>query len=195
MIDYTLEFLRGELESFLLTHIPMGETERVKVSNIVTQDGEDDNTPTQLSRNRILCSVVHMQEERIGREPGKSIVSEDGKVKYREPDLRLNLYLLFAAHFEHYQTGMRNLSGVISFFQSHRVFDPRNYPHMNSALNRLIVDTHTFSMDQAFQFWQSLGGKFLPSMLYKVRLLTFQESILQSLAEPILDTDTNLQRQ
>ena len=84
--------------------------------------------------------------------------------------------------------GLKQLSYVISFFQSKSVFTRENSPALagkDPSLKRLIVELYSYSFEQLYNFWSVLGTKYLPSVLYKVRLLRFQEQAVQQSNLPI----------
>ena len=91
------------------------------------------------------------------------------------PELKLNLYILLVANFALYKTGLEFLSGAIGFFQSKNVFTHDNTVDLDPAIQKLIVEMHTLSFEQQNHLWGSLGAKYLPSIMYKVRLLSIQE--------------------
>ena len=49
---------------------------------------------------------------------------------------------------------------------------------MDPDMKKLIVELYSYSFEQQYNFWTILGAKYLPSVLYKVRLLAFQEKRL-----------------
>jgi hypothetical protein len=74
--------------------------------------------------------------------------------------------------------GLKQLSFVISYFQAKNVFTPDNSPALASYdenIQRLVVELYSYSFEQLYNFWSVVGTKYLPSVLYKVRLLSFQE--------------------
>ena len=187
MIDQALQFIRDELNLYLNTAIPMGGNDRVVASNIVQQEMGDGNstTLTDIKDNSIIFSLINIEEERVFKDQTKFAKDTNGMIQRREPELKLNIYMIFAAHFNDYLTGIKNLSAVLSFFQANRVFNAANYPNMDPALDRLVVDLHTFSLSQSFEFWQSLGGSFLPSVTYKMRMIILQQDLTQGTAPPV----------
>lgn len=191
MIEKAFEFIRDELNNHLITRIPMEDSERVIISNVIQQE-EGAASVSDLKDDRVLLSLIHLEEERIFKDQRKSASTQNGQIFYREPDIKLNLYVIFSCHFKNYLTSLKNLSEVISFFQAHNVFDRKDYPALDIRLNRLIMDLHSFSLDQNFQFWQSLGGKFLPSTMYKMRVLLFQQDALQSVGVATSETQHDL---
>lgn len=192
MIDVALEFIRDQLNDYLVANIPMGLGNRVVISNVVQQEEGAGDGLSDLEDDSILFSLIHIEEDRIYKDQRKRVVNAAGVTEVREPELKLNIYVIFSAHFNNYLTGIKNLSGVISFFQSKNVFDAADYPSMDPSLGRLVTDLYTFSLDQNFQFWQSLGGKFLPSIMYKIRMLTYQENLVQGFAASTTESSGGL---
>ena len=198
MIAASLEFLKEQLNPFLQMNYTFSSPDRVAISNIVTQEtgAPPSGSQTDLPDNKILISLIGVEEETALKQQRKYAKQTSGNVFFREPELKVNLFVLFAAHFDDYITGLKHLSGTIRFFQAYNVFDSASYPTLksfNSELDKLIVDFHSLPLDQQYQFWQALGGKFLPSVLYKVRMLIYQENAEIITEQPIieLETDTN----
>jgi hypothetical protein len=55
------------------------------------------------------------------------------------------------------------------------VFTPITHPALDPRIQKLIVDLCTLNFEQINHLWSTLGGKYLPSVLYKVRQLTIDE--------------------
>ncbi len=92
-----------------------------------------------------------------------------------------NLY--FVAHSNDYETALRDLSDVISFFQANVVFDEQKYPSLNAGVSeankkpwqlieRLSFRLSNLSFEQQNNLWGMLGGKYIPSAIYKMNMLT-----------------------
>jgi hypothetical protein len=48
---------------------------------------------------------------------------------------------------------------------------------------------YSSSFEQQYNFWNVVGAKYLPSVLYKVRMLTYQEKRLLDSQQPITRID------
>ena len=46
-------------------------------------------------------------------------------------------------------------------------------PEMDGRIEKLILDIENLSIQDLSNLWGSLGGKYLPSILYKVRMVAF----------------------
>ena len=97
-----------------------------------------------------------------------------GQHVVREPVLRLNLYVLLAANFKDYKEGLKYLSFLLVYFQSHPSFTAQEFPGLDPRLEKLTLELLSLSFEQLNQVWAFLGAKQLPSVLYKVRLVVLE---------------------
>jgi hypothetical protein len=198
MISGALNFLKEQLNPFLVANYTAGNNQRVAISNIVPQEsGEPSATlsQTDLPDNKVLITLINVEEETAYKDQRRYAKQPNGDIRFREPELALNLYVLFAAHFDNYDTSLKHLSGTIRFFQAFNVFEPTVYPTMgttNPPLKKIIMDLYSMPIDQQSNFWQSLGGKFLPSVMYKLRMMVYQENIEILTAPPIIELETTV---
>ena len=61
---------------------------------------------------------------------------------------------------------------VIQFFQAKYVFDHLNTPNLDAGIEKLVLEMMSFNLDQLHQLWSMLGGKYHPSVAYKMRMIT-----------------------
>ncbi len=200
MIDTALKFLKCEMEEYLslVCGNTVNEEGFIVLSNVASKDGD-----WAIPANKIGMSLINIEEERILKDQVFEHRNTEGVYERYNPNIKLNLYVLFCANFVNstdqtsiYGEGLKQLSHVIAYFQGKNVFTPDNSPGMNPALQRLIVDMYSYSFEQQYNFWSILGAKYLPSVLYKVRLVTYQERIVASQNVAITDVgittgDTN----
>ena len=165
MIRNALTFLKGEVNKFMNLQsgaAPLDES--VLLSNIVNSD---ESTAMGLPKNKMVLSLICIEEERQLKSQDHYSRSNSGAIYATNPELRFNLFVMFAAHFdhEHYDEGLKALSLILRFFQGNNVFDAKQYPSLGDEFKRLIVDLHTQPIEQQSQLWQAMGGKFLPSIM------------------------------
>lgn len=96
-----------------------------------------------------------------------------------------HLFILITANFNDYNTGLEFISGAIRFFQSKNVFTRQNTPDLDPAIEKLIAELYTLSFEQQNYLWSSLGAKYIPSVMYKVRMIVIQEAQKQEEQPPI----------
>jgi hypothetical protein len=158
----------------------------------------DEDGKWAIPSDKIGMSIINVEEERVMKDQVFEHRNSNGVYERYNPELKLNLYVLFCANFVNagtqtykYEEGLKQLSHVISFFQGKYVFTPDNTPGMDPKLRKLIVDIYSYSFEQQYNFWSILGAKYLPSVLYKVRLVSFQEKVLESQNLPIGEVEIN----
>jgi len=177
MIDLTLKFLADEINVYLAQQpgLNVGDASLVlgNASRIFDTDPNGSDTNLQ---NRAIMSLVNVEEDRISR-PHEAYTRTITGVDYAEPPVYLNLYVLFVVNMRSHETATRWLSAIIRFFQHQSVFTPLSHPALNTAIPHLNVAMQSLSFEQANQLWSTLGGKYLPSVLYKIRQISVDEGL------------------
>jgi hypothetical protein len=179
MINTALDFLTKEINGFLeLKNGVPGD--KIILSNVAKQNGD-----WAIPQNTLGISLINIEEERIYKEQRTAFINEQGNTEHMNPDIKLNLYVLITAHFtdddgttQRYKEGLKQLSYVISLFQSRSVFTNESSPLLYSLdpnIKKLVVELYSYSFEQQYNFWTVVGAKYLPSVLYRVRLLRYQE--------------------
>ena len=78
---------------------------------------------------------------------------------------------------------------MLTFFQSHSVFTRARYPGLDPRIEKLGVDLMSLGYEQLNQVWTFVGAKYLPSAVYRVRLVALQDDEPASVAPPITRID------
>src|SRR5690554_1021539 len=204
MIGIALKLLRDELSSYIVQN--KWPTDAIAVDdiilhNIAAMDGESQGDFS----NKVVLTLVNTEEE-ITLKNINHVAKTVNKVKYTEPAVFLNLYVLISATLGHdlqdaYEFALHRLSLAIQFFQTKRSFTTKNSPFTSISNDtnviqdikddlRLNVDLHSLSFEQINHLWGSLGGKQVPFVLYKVRVVRVQEDS-SILAPPIEEIHTS----
>lgn len=193
MIDSALSFLSDELNEYLKIKSNDPETTRIILSNvtITSESGASVGIPD----NHLGMSLINIEEERVFKDQRTSFINADGLTEHMNPELKLNLYVLITANYQDtvasgssvdYKEGLKQLSYVISFFQAKNVFTKDNAPKLaETPVEKLVIELYSFNFEQLNNFWSVLGTHYMPSVLYKVRVITIQEKALQDTALPI----------
>lgn len=183
MIDQTINFICETINEHLKARFDLNE-DKVSFSHVINQDG----TSALKEQNRIVASIVNIQEERMNRNGakvfGKGSFNEKGFFK---PPVHLNLYVLFAAHFEPqlYAEGLRFIAIIVALFQTKNVFSYADNPILHPSIDKLIFEMENLSFQEQNNLWGALGAKYVPSVLYKVRMLSISEEDLLILGASI----------
>lgn len=198
MIDQALDFLTKEINAYLVQkNEPVsGTAPEIVLTNVAAEDGNWAIPPRTLG-----LSLINIEEDRINKDQRSSFRNENGDIEHYNPEIKLNLYVLVSANFASgdaggsanttgvYGEGLKQLSYVISFFQGKNVFTTDNSPLLDAGIQKLIVELYSSSFEQQYNFWTVVGAKYLPSVLYRVRMLVYQEKRLLDQQQPITTLD------
>ena len=189
MIDVSLKFIAAELNSYLNTKLSLDVASKDPVvpGNVARLNDGNDNQDLQ---EKIILSLVNIEEERMLKSPEKYVRADD-QLQQRNPKVHLNLYCLFAANKSKYNEALLFLSFVIRFFQYRSVFTHESSPSLDKNIDKLIFDLCTLNFEQINHLWGTLGGKYLPSVLYKMRMIIIDEAFTE--AEGELITRVNIE--
>jgi hypothetical protein len=189
MIGLALKLLRDELSSYVfLNKRPTDaiiDTD-VILHNISLMDGDAQGE----LNNKIVITLVNTEEESTLKN-GSHIYRTLNGIKYIEPPVFLNLYILISATLgqdlqDAYEFALHRLSLVIQFFQAKKNFTIKNSPFTTITNDdsisqevkdglKLNIELYTLTFEQINHLWGSLGGKQVPFAMYKVRLVKVQE--------------------
>lgn len=179
MISESLQFLAEEANKYLNLKLPGGDINqpRLVVSNIAF--AAESNAPDPDIKNRAVLTLINIEEDRVSRQQENFTKTATGTL-YKNPPVYLNLYILFSMNRKSYSDSLDFLSNIIRFFQYQNVFTPATHPSLNSSIQKLIIELHNIGFEQVNHIWSVLGGKYLPSVLYKVRQVTLDENAIIS---------------
>jgi Pvc16 N-terminal domain len=182
VIDKALTVLAGQLNAFLNARFGGDVTEQAALGPV--PDQSKDTIPA----HPLTLSLVRIEEERVVKTQ-TATRKRDGQVEDIPPDIKLNLFVMVVAHGTNYANTLKFLSATVAFFQSRPVFDHANCPGLDESIEKLLVELHTQTFEEQNQLWGSLSLRYLPSVLYRVRMLIIQEGALQRTAPGIRALD------
>lgn len=187
MIDSALILLREELNEYIRNLPGNTDPSYVVLGNVsaLDADGGDD------LRGTLILSLVNIEEESTLKNGKAFHKMLNGTVRYENLPIFLNLYLLFSANFpDNYTNALIRLSQTIRFFQGKHAFNLRNtvsstiLAAISDPTNpekdvlsglELYLDLYTMTFEQINHLWGSLGGKQIPFVMYKARLVLIRE--------------------
>lgn len=175
MIDLAINHLTSELNQHLMRSFDLHE-DVVVVSNILEQDG----TVSSHINNKIVVSLVNIEKDTVPyQQPVAAVAGASSAISHSPPQF-FNLYLMFASYFSgnNYQEGLKFISRTISYFQGQPVFNQQNSPGMDSAIDKLILDVENLNISDLSNLWGVLSGKYLPSVLYKIRMAVYDSDVV-----------------
>ena len=161
---------------------PLAGGDEVVLGNIALNEGENQT----LIQDKVVLSLVNIEEESTMKN-GRNHTQFGGAVQYFQRPVHLNLYILFTANYSdpaRYYTALEHLSKVIGFFQNRKTFNLNNAQPLPDRLDiddpddqelHLSMELYTMTFEQINHLWGSLGGKQIPFVMYKARLVKIHE--------------------
>ncbi|MEG2071457.1 MAG: DUF4255 domain-containing protein, partial [Bacteroidales bacterium] len=130
----------------------------------ILQSMTDLNNSTYL--NKVVVSLINIERETAAGLHFHSSASHSYH-KQGTPSWQLNLYVLIAAVFseKQYEESLRLISGVCYFLQTNPIFKTSNE-------RQIAIEPVNLSLQELSNLWNILGGKYYPSILCKMRVLT-----------------------
>jgi hypothetical protein len=190
LIRQGLEIVRREIQSFLDLKDSEGIREvAVVCSNILGQDGKEAYTSNNSDGkdHHLVLTLVNIEEEKNLKPPHK-IKEIAGEILTKQnPELHINLYVLFTAFSSQYETSLGIISDIIGFFQGKPLFTHSNTPSLNPKIEKIIAELYTLTFEQQNYLWSVMGAKYIPSVLYKLRMLTIDEEIIKDKSKPVME--------
>jgi hypothetical protein len=169
-----------------------GESD-IEITNIATLNDGDDFL---LNKTTIVMSIVNIEEDKTLRNQSVYLTNTNDQTqisRYKQPTQHLILSLLFASYSKDlakYLDGIDRLKNVIGYFQQNNSFYYKNDDTelidydtylgktevQQEQYQKITMESVSLSNDQLNQMWSYLGSRYMPSMLYKLRLCMIQES-------------------
>ncbi|PAM94693.1 hypothetical protein B4N84_12015 [Flavobacterium sp. IR1] len=183
MIYEALTCLAEELNDFFKLKLSINE-EKIVVSGLINADG----SVAVPGENKIVITLVNLEKETLQQLPSRTITNSFGN---QNTPLQVNIYVLFSAYFSstNYAESLRFISFILAYFQGKNVFTKSNTPNMDPKLEKLSIEIVDMSMDALSNLWSLLGAKYMPSVLYKIRMLHFDEAVVREFRPGVSKVD------
>lgn len=172
--------------------IDPGETV-VCISNIATLNDGDEFLA---SKSPIVLSIVNIEEDKTLKNQSvyiknTGVTNPTAIDRYRHPTQHLIISILFSSYnqdLSKYLDGIGKLKTVIDYLQQNNSFYYKNDASelldyitfsakteaQKTSYSKITLESISLSMEQLNQMWSYLGSKYMPSVLYKMRLCTIQ---------------------
>ncbi len=187
MLDTAIKFLVDEVNIYLKKRTGGGDNVSIEAGSIADDQGRWALTPGQLR-----LALINVEEERVIRSQVPERVLVNGSHVVLQPDIKLNLLVLIAARLNNYSDSLRYLSHVMTFIQGHPSFTPNEYPGLDLNIGKLTMEMLSYGPEQLNQIWAYVGTKYLPSVVYRVRMIVLQDNEPLGIGKPITTIETVL---
>lgn len=172
MIYEALTCLVDEMNEYFRNRLKLNE-QRVILSSLINQDG----TVAIQGENKIVVTLINVEKE------SAMSISQRGAASLPNAasSINLNLFVLFSTHFNqgNYAESLRFLSFVIGYFTNKPFLNQSNTPLLDSRIDKLTFEIVNMNPDATSNLWSSLGAKYMPSIVYKIRMITFDEAFVR----------------
>jgi hypothetical protein len=188
MIDIALTYIRDILNEHFKNEFSISEN-KVILSNIVKPDGSS----AQNVDGKVVIFLISLDEESTLKNSSNRYSNQaDGLFGHKSPTLHLNMNLLFCANFDGnvYPEGLSYLSSLIRFFQINRKITIDQLTRTNTK--SLSFELSKLDYAQLSHLWSAIGSKLMPSILYKVGLLAFDDVPLERIIPSITEHDNSI---
>jgi len=181
----------------------------INIANVATLNDGDEFLETKSS---IVLSVVNIQEDKTLKNQSIYTVKKENKTveTVAHPPQYLNVSLLFTSYSKEqskYLDGLEKLQNIIEYFQINNSF---YYENTTKALityftykdldeveqknhSKITLLSVSLSMEQLNQMWSYLGSKYMPSVLFEMRVLPIQKNVI-AIKKPIEEIEVGLWR-
>jgi hypothetical protein len=180
MFESSLVFLRNQLNEHLGRQFGQQAGDGGEAM-VAFPDGEKLD-PISFKLGAVTLLLINVEQETSLRAPDPyAKIASDGSSYRGQPDIRLNLGILFVARYKQYEQSLGMLSQIIQYFQTCRVFDHQNSPSLDSRIDKLILELITLPFEEQNNIWSALRTTYQPSVLYRVRMIVFESQPAQAI--------------
>ncbi|WP_264536444.1 DUF4255 domain-containing protein [Flavobacterium sp. N1736] len=181
MIFEIIQIITEQVNNYL---DEIGLEKTVVPENVAFLESQNETVSGNLD-DRVALTLINLDEEATLKNfPNHAI--ENAKTIYKNSVINLNLYLLFSANRTVYINSLNDISKIIAFFQGKKLFTQANtiYNRSNVAMTNIdnfkfSVELYTPTFEELNYIWGTLGGKQLPSALYKVSMIQIERNVIQ----------------
>ncbi|WP_346863311.1 DUF4255 domain-containing protein [uncultured Draconibacterium sp.] len=190
MIYETLQILKEQLDKYL-DNAGLGKI--VVLDNVAMLESGSDHASDL--EGKVIVTLLSIEEEKTLKNVS-AVKVVNNKAEYQNPPVNLNVFFLVSAYCDSYDNSLISLSKTIEFFQGKRVFTAANtvFKRSNKSLDvldnfKFIVELYTPGFEVLNHIWGILGGRQLPSAVYKAQLIQIESE--KKLASSELITEIN----
>lgn len=193
MIYEAIQIISEQLNNYLTS---AGLSNLVTLQNVAMLETSEDNA-SKLN-GKVILTLINLEEESTLRNLPNYKVIDKQTTEYRNPPVNMNIYLLVSANCNTYTNSLRSISKTIEFFQGKKVFTSENTTYEEKedfdvlGSFKLIVELYTASFEQLNHVWGTLGGRQLPSVIYKIQLVEIDRKALLGAEKVILHVNDTL---
>lgn len=176
MLDLALKSITNQLNRYMHQHFDLDEDAVMLTSPFDAEGG----VSTQVNNKLVVFLANINKDTTFNNLPASGFTATTSFTSPRP--LSLNLYVVVAASFDvaRYQESLKYLSSAMSCFQQQPIIDRHSSPELTDSIERLILDIENVDINDLSNLWGILGGQYIPSILYRVRMVIFTSDAIDS---------------
>jgi hypothetical protein len=176
MIQQAFELIKDRLNAFLGSADAGGDG-WVVLANLVDHEGK----PFAGAENKIVMFLGNVEYEASMSLPGRTAQANGATYTTVAAPRLINVWMMFFANFynQRYADGLDMLSRTISFLQQHPRFTHDSDPDLDPRIEKLTVEMVNLDLTQLNYVMSMVGGKYLPMVCYKLRMIPFTSEAIQ----------------
>ncbi|WP_186757794.1 DUF4255 domain-containing protein [Echinicola salinicaeni] len=197
MIFEILKILTGEVNEYF-KQLEMDDSSLI-LDNVALIDSQSDSA--EALKDKTILSLINLREE-VTLKNFPNNLNDGNIVSYKNPKVNINLFLIFCANRTQYNKSLKDLSRILEFFQSKKVFTQSNTSYdrdldeMSAVRNfRFTLELFTPTFEELNYIWGTLGGRQYPSVFYRMNLIEIERDIVNAEQSVITEIHRNYKQQ
>lgn len=178
MIHILLNTLAERMNEFLSSYYERAE--------VIVEAGNIDTTTDEDQSDKIILSVVNIERETSMGISTRYHNTQSNAVHRMSPPWYMNIDIMVAAVFtpKRYVESLQILSDSISFLQQNPVLNIQGQ-------DSITIEPITTSIQELSNIWSILGGHYYPSILCKIRRISFDGNEIKEIKQRIVSQKVN----
>lgn len=187
MLASSIAFIRDELDRYCKDLFEINES-TVIVNNL----GAPDGSALLDNQNKIVITLINICQETNKQFYG-GFRKNENQIRSMQPPQMFAIDLLFTSQFDDYEEALKFINATITFFQ----MNPTLQLSTSKAEKTQQLEFEVYNVDlrETYSLWNSLGAKYAPSIVYKMKyLLVDGEKTIETVPEILtvdVDADVN----
>lgn len=175
MLYTAVKYIRDELSA----HLAM-TSDTADDLVVLGTTHQTDSSISAKTTDKVVVSLVNIEPAVYQGHSPVSLSSRSAAATALSAPLQLNLSILVSARFIDYQAALKNLESTAIYFQLNSEMTPQSLSSLPKGVAKLDIQLENMSIRELSDLWGMMGGKHLPCLLYKVRMITIDNPVLRA---------------